>query len=178
VRGLIAIEQLSLMSLAAFLGCTVSHIVREPNLLLPVAMVAALVDYWNVSLGPLGHLIETKPSVVSAVAIHMPSPVPGIPGTMIGMGDFVFLALYFSILFRFGMNVRGTFWFGYIVLTACVLFVMKAGVLPALIPMGIAVIIANHRHFKLSREEKVAVLYAAALVLVLFAASGIFLSRR
>lgn len=177
-RGLVAIQQLSLMSLAAFLGCTVSHIVREPNLLLPVAMVAALVDYWNVNLGPLGHFIENKPSVVSAVAVHMPSPVPGIPAMMVGMGDFVFLAMYFAILFRFGMNVRGTFWLGYVVLTASMLFVLKAGVLPALIPMGIVVIVANARHFKLSREEKVAVLYAAVLVLVLFAASGIFLSRR
>jgi hypothetical protein len=103
--------------------------------------------------------------------------VPGIPGTMIGMGDFVFLALYFSVLYRFAMNVRGTFWLGYVLLTASMLFVLSSGVLPALIPVALAVIIANRRLFKLSRDEKLAIVYVGIFVVVLLTASGIYLLK-
>ena len=177
LRALDGTQQLSLMLLASFLGCTISHIVREANMLLPVAMVAAIVDYWNVSQGPLGHFIATKPAVVSAVAVQMPSPVKGIPGAMIGMGDFVFLALYFSVLFRFSMNAAGTFWLGYAVLTASMLAVTKVPALPALVPMGLAVVIANRRHFKLSREEKKAVLVVGLVLLALVIAAGFITLR-
>ena len=177
LRGLVGFQQLALMLFAAFLGCGFSYIVREPNILLPVAMFAAVVDLWNVSIGPLGQVIKTKPDMVAAVAVQMPTPVPGIPGTMIGMGDFVFLALYFSVLYRFAMNVRGTFWLGYALLTASMLFVLSSGVLPALIPVALAVIIANRRLFKLSRDEKLAIVYVGIFVVVLLTASGVFFLR-
>ncbi len=174
--NLAVLQDLFLMLFAAFLGYTVSFIVREPSLLLPVAVFAALVDYWSVSWGPLSHVIENKPSVVAAASVHMPTPVPGVPGTMIGMGDFVFLALFFAVLFRFGMNVRGAFWLGYILLTASMLVVLKlGGALPALLPMGVAVIATNMRFLKLKRDELLATLYVGAMLLVLLVASRVFL---
>ena len=179
ILGLASIQQLSLMLFAAALGYTISFIVREPNILLPIAIFAAFVDYWSVTWGPLSQILEKKPAIVAAVSVHMPTPVPGVPGTMIGMGDFVFLALFFGVLYRFSMNVKGTFWLGYGLLTASMLVVMGlGGALPALIPMGLAVVAANAKLFKLKREELLAIVYVGALLLVVLIASGIFLFER
>jgi len=43
--------------------------------------------------------------------------------------------------------------------------------------MALAVIIANRRLFKLSRDEKLAIVYVGVLVLGLLIASGMFLLR-
>jgi len=177
--GLAAVQDLLLMLTAAFLGCTISYVIREPNILLPAAVFAGLVDYWSVSWGPLSRIMEKKPSVVAAMSVHVPTPVPGVPGTMIGMGDFVFLALFFGVLYRFGMNVRGAFWLGYLLLTAAMLVVLGyGGALPALVPMGVAVVATNIRRFHLNRDELLATLYVGVLLLVLLVASGVFLFRR
>ena len=172
-------QDLFLMLAAGFLGCIAGLIVREPNIVLPIAVFAGLVDYWNVSLGPLGHIVETKPSLISAVTVHMPTSMPGVPMLMVGMGDFIFLALFFSVLYRLGMNVKGSFWLGYVFLTATMyVVVVFGGALPALLPMGIAVIGANRRHFQLKRDEQLAMIYVAAVLLAFLIMSGVFMFRR
>ena len=98
---------------------------------------------------------------------------------MIGMGDFIFLALFFSVLFRLGMNVKGSFWLGYVLLTASMyVVVVFGGALPALLPMGIAVIGANRRHFHLKRDEQLAMIYVGAILLAFLVVSGIFMFRK
>ena len=172
-------RDLCLMLFAGSLGYVVSFIVREPNILLPAAVFAGLVDYWNVSWGPLSRLVERKPEVITTVSVHMPMPVPGMPDGTVGIGDFVFLALFFGALYRFGLNVKGAFWLGYGLLTACMLFVLKfESAMPALVPIAIAVVGANIRNFKLQREELLATLYVGVLLLLLILASVIFLFRR
>jgi hypothetical protein len=172
------VHQLSLMLLAVFLGVTISYIIREPNILLPVTMVAALVDFWNVYVGPLGHIVATKPGIVNAVTVQMPVPVPGMPMPIIGMGDFVFLALYLSVVCRFGLNVRGTFWWGYALLTLTMLAVLRYDLpIPALVPMAIAVIGANARRIHLKRDELLATIFVGVIVLALLGASGIYMLR-
>jgi hypothetical protein len=172
------LAEFSLMLLAIFLGSTISHIIREPNLLLPVAMFAAAVDFWNVYHGWLGQVVATKPEVVSAVTVHMPTPVPGIPYVMIGMGDFVFMALYMTAIYRFDLNTKGTFWLTYILVTVSMLIVVVSGApLPALVPIAVAVIAANARRIKLKREELLATIYVGVVLLALLVASGVAMSR-
>lgn len=176
VLGLVS--QLSLVLLAISLGYMVSFIVREPNILLPAAVCAAFVDYWNVTMGPLGQMLEKRPDIVEKVAVHVPAMATGMPLVMIGMGDIVFLALFFGVLFRFSMNVNGAFWLGFILLTIS-LFVAMLGIpIPALVPMGIAILAANARHFKLKREELFATLYVGIFLLILLIASAIFMLKR
>ena len=167
------------MLFAGLLGYTISFIVREKNILLPAAIFAALVDYWNVSWGPLSHILVDKPSVVAAAAVSMPAVSAGMPGMIIGMGDFVFLSLFFGVLYRFRMNVKGTFWLGYGLLTASMLAVMYFGsAFPALIPMSLAVVAANAKLFKLKREEQLAMVYVGALLLAALILMWIFMFRR
>jgi len=179
VLGVAGLQRLLLMLFAVSLGYTVSFIIGEANILLPVAVFAACTDYWNVTFGPLRHILEKKPIIVEALAVQMPNPVPGMPGTMIGMGDFVFFALFFGVLYRFAMNVKGAFWLVYGLLTVSMLVVMKFGsALPALVPLGLAVVAANVRNFKLKREELLATVYVGALLFVFLLASAIYMHGR
>lgn len=178
VIALAGIQQLLLMAFAAFLGCTISFVVREPNILLPAMIFAALVDYWNVAVGPLVTIVEKKPAIVEAASVHMPSLVDGVPAMMMGLGDFVFLALFFGVLFRFSMNVTGAFWAGYGFLTVSMLAVMKlGGALPALVPMALAIAGTNARHFKLRREELLATVYVGVLLAAVLTVLGIFVFK-
>ena len=179
VQLLRAFQDLLLISAAGFVGRIAGLTIREPNIILPIAVFAGLVDYWNVSLGPLGRVVETKPALIEAVTVHMPTPMPGVPILMVGMGDFVFLALFFSALFKLGMNVKGSFWLGYACLTgAMFVVVFLGGVLPALVPMGIAIIAANRKHFQLKRDEQLAMVYVGAVLLAFLVMSGIFMFRK
>jgi len=161
----------------AFFGILLSRIVREANVLLPVALVAMPIDYLG-AMTPIGftqNAVANNPRLVQALSV----PVPGVGGGahhhgalhpigFIGPGDALFMAFFFAVALRLDLNKRGTFWWTYALLTATMLIVLFTEVnIAALIPMGLAVLIANFRHFKLKREEVFATVYAAALVLVL-----------
>lgn len=168
-------------SLAVTLGCTflgilLSRIIREPNVLLPVALVAMPIDYLGAmtSFGFTAHMVAQHPNFVKHVSVQ----VPGVgsathhgltPIGFIGPGDILFVAFFLAVVLRLDMNVRGTFWWIYGLLTATMIFVLSPwGInIAALVPMGLAVLIANYKYFKLKREEVFATLYAAILVLAL-----------
>lgn len=173
------VTDLALMFAATSIGYMVSFIIKEPGVILPVAICAAFVDFWNVILGPLGQIVEKHPEIVDKVTVHMPTFIPGLPMAMIGMGDVLFLALFFGALWRFSMNVKGAFWLGFALLTFSIYLVMFTPIpaLPALVPMGIAIIASNWRNFKLKREELMATFYVAVVLLVLLVASAQFMHR-
>ncbi len=154
-----------------FLGVLLSRIVREANILLPVALVAMPIDYIG-AMTTVGftHDVATKhPSVVHSVSVAVPA-IGGLhPISFIGPGDVLFMAFFFSVVLRLGMNDRGTFWWMYGLLTAAMLLVISPWGfnVAALVPMGLAVVIANFGAFRLKRSEVFAVLYACALVLAL-----------
>ena len=159
-----------------FLGILLSRIIREPNVLLPVALIAMPIDYLGAmtSIGFTNQIVHQHPSVVPAISI----PVPAVgaahhgglhPIGFIGPGDALFMAFFFAVVLRLNMNVRGTFWWMYGLLTLTMLIVLSpfGFNIAALVPMGLAVLIANFRYFKLKREEVFATIYAALLILTL-----------
>jgi len=159
-----------------FLGILLSRIIREANVLLPVALVAMPIDYLG-AMTPIGftqNAVARHPGVVQMLSV----PVPRVGGAhhhgglhpigFIGPGDILFMAFFFAVVLRLDLNVRGTFWWMYGLLTATLLLVLVTGInVAALIPMGLAVLAANFRHFKLKREEVFATVYAALLVVAL-----------
>ncbi len=161
----------------AFFGILLSRIIREPNVLLPVALVAMPIDYLG-AMTPIGftqNAVANNPELVKAVSVPVPAVGGGAahagalhPIAYIGPGDALFMAFFFAVALRLSLNVRGTFWWMYGLLTATMLLVLRTDVnIAALIPMGLAVVIANFRFFKLKRDEVFATLYAAAFILVL-----------
>lgn len=160
-----------------FLGILLSPIIREPNVLLPVALVAMPIDYLGAmtAIGFTHTIVTQHPNIVKGVSVPVPS-VGGAahhaglaPIAFIGPGDVLFVAFFFAVVLRLNMNVRGTFWGIYGLLTATMIFVLSPWGfnIAALVPMGLAVLIANFRYFKLKREEVFATLYAAILILAL-----------
>lgn len=175
-------HDLFLILFASCLGYLVSFIVREPNILLPATIFAGFVDYWGVTYGPVSKMLEKAPQVVEKASVHMPTvKVANVMiASTIGMGDFMFMALFMGVLYRFSMNVKGAFWLGFVLLTVSMIAVMVAVNLavPALVPLGIAILVTNWRHLKLKREEVMATLYVGILLLLGLGVHVFFMYRK
>jgi len=156
------------------IGGLIARIVREAKILLPLGIVAGLIDIVG-AMTPMGFtnkMVTSHPAVVSHVSVHMPT-VAGIQVATIGPGDLLFIAFFFAVVHRHKLNTRWTFRLVYSLLTLSMLLVQIFGFpIGALAPMGIGVIVANWKHFTYSREEKFAMLYASLISLA--AAIGFF----
>ena len=163
----------TITSACTFLGIALSRIVREVNVLLPVALVAMPIDYLG-AMTPIGftqNVMTQHPAMVQAVSVPVPTLGGLHPIGFIGPGDALFLAFFLAVVQRLALNMRGTFWGMYVLLTLTMLIVLTTGAnIAALVPMGLAVLIANGPSFRLQRSEVFATLYAAVLVLVLVVA--------
>ncbi|HEY3298733.1 MAG TPA: hypothetical protein VGK34_08775, partial [Armatimonadota bacterium] len=176
--ALVTGRDLSLMLAAVPFGYLVSFIIKEPNILVPVALVAGIVDFWNVMVGPLGKVVEKHPAIVDKVSVHVPSVVRGLPAPTIGMGDIVFLAMFFGVVYRFGMNAKSAFWLGYILLAVSLFAVLIFPIaIPALVPMGIAIVISNFNRFKLKRDEILATVIVSVFVAALLSVFTLFMRK-
>jgi len=156
------------------IGGLIARIVREAKILLPLGIVAGLIDIVG-AMTPMGFtnkMVNSHPAVVSHVSVHMPT-VAGIQVATIGPGDLLFIAFFFAVVHRHKLNTRWTFRLVYSLLTLSMLIVQIFGYpIGALAPMGVGVIVANWKYFTYSREEKFAMLYASLISLA--AAIGFF----
>lgn len=162
-----AATELLLILFLCMLGYLVSLALRERNLLLPVALFSPVFDITTVFWGPAKAMVEKAPRLVEAVSAGVPAPGALRPISMVGPGDFAFLTIFFAAIYRFRMNDRRTYWIMLPLVTLtmfAVLLLRGVPALPGLVPMGIAVIAANWRLFKLTTEEKWALAAAAAVV--------------
>jgi hypothetical protein len=133
--------------------------VRDRNLLLPVVMFAAYIDFWTVTRGPVSAVLEKAPEVAMAVAAPIPAAGTGVfvPMTMVGPGDFLFMALVFAAVHRLGLNGARNYWFVFAGMTLGMLAVLFGllPALPALVVLAVSVVAANWGKFKLTRQEAV-----------------------
>jgi hypothetical protein len=153
---------------ASAFGYLVSFILREPNILLPVAGLAAYVDVWTVLVGPTSRAIEKAPHVANAVSAAIPAPGGVAPISFIGPADFIFFAMFLGAAYRLKMEPKRTFWIAFPLMTigmAAVLSGVFPVGLPALTLIGLSVIVGNFRCFKLKREEYVAMAIVGALLI-------------
>lgn len=166
-----AVTSFLIIIAASAFGYLVSMILRHPNIILPVAAFAPFIDVWTVLVGPTSKAIENAPHVVHTISAAIPAPGGASTGfqpmSFIGPADFIFIAMFFAAIYRLKMNPVGTFWVLFPILTLSMGAVL-AGLfppgLPALVPIGLAVLVANRRHFKLKRDEYVALGIVAALL--------------
>ncbi len=174
-----------LMMVAVGLGATLSKLIREKNLLAPIIPFAAMVDMLTV-LTPGGFVkqvmekapeIAERASVAVMAAPNAPEATARLtPIAIIGVGDFIFLALYTACLIRFGLRVRATMvglflalW-GYLGLVLWGLPALGiAPRLPALVPMALVTLAINWRSFQLSRQETIASVVVTTLALGIIA---------
>jgi hypothetical protein len=163
-----------LISLAVSIGVLLSRAFREFKLLLPAAVVLALVDLYVVFGG--GLVTQANSGRAPAAQVAMRVMTVGLtprlagrghaPPLAVGFADFLFIALFFAAFRRFGVPARRTF-----VLLCSILCLYLAAVvilhldLPALVPIAIVVIGCNWTAFRYKRDEAFAMLYAGLIVL-------------
>ncbi|HEY3411796.1 MAG TPA: hypothetical protein VGM51_01935 [Armatimonadota bacterium] len=166
---------LALITAAALMGTLVAKVISDPKMLLPVALVGALVDYWGVYLGTTSAFIKASPNLVRAVSAGIPTFGGGLtqrgvqPASFVGFGDWLFLTMFLAVAFRYDLQPRRTFWALLAFLVPAMLIVIFGGLdyLPAIVPMALAIVCVNGRRLKMSRSETFASLYALLMVLAM-----------
>lgn len=193
---LLSLGQAGLMLWCLGLGALVSQKISDKNLLLPISIFLAGFDAFLVfaPTGPTKVLVEQRPEVFEAVAMQVPRiPTPETATgavqalAYVGPADLFFLAMFFVALFRFDMRTRTTFLAILPVLFAYLLVVLFLGhvrlgpvslaMLPALVPIGLTILIVNWREFRMTAQEK-ALTAVVGLLAVGLAAAGFILAAR
>jgi hypothetical protein len=154
------------------LGTCVSLLVRERNMLVPMAIFLALFDIWLVFVpeGPVGQLARANAPALTNMAYTVPrvveTPTSGhaTPLGYVGPADFLFMAMFFAASHKFELRAdRTAKWLGPVLVGYLLITLLagdisvgpiRLGALPALLPIGAVVLIANAREFKLSRDER------------------------
>jgi hypothetical protein len=166
---------IALILWAVFLGRLVSRVIREGKLLLPVAVVASIADIITVFWGVVAHLTEKAPEVVEAFSTRAPVPPPPVSLpvlTSVGLGDFMFLAVFLTVVARYTMNAARALWFTLVLMLVAPLAFWvwpKAPGMPGLPFISLAVLGANWRYLRFTRDEKRALVFAGALVAIVTA---------
>jgi len=158
---------------ASFLGKLVSRVIREGKLILPVAVVASIADIITVFWGIVAHVSKTSPEVVetfSAAAPVVPPPNVSAPIlSAVGIGDFLFYAMFLAVALRYAMRPTATMWATFaVMLVAPIAFYYypSATGMPGLPFIGAAALWANWRYLRFTGEEKRALALAGMLVLL------------
>jgi hypothetical protein len=157
------------------LGALLASLLKEKNLLIPVSIFLAAFDIFLVltPVGPVKQILQVAPEIPKAMALNVPAasaaPTGAVaqPFAIIGPADFVFMAMFFIALFKFGLNARAT---AIALAPAIVVYLGLAfvlGPIPLLVPIGITVLAVNAKQFKLNVEEW------ASTALVVLVAGGL-----
>jgi hypothetical protein len=170
VGRVVLVGDLFMFAAATMFGVLVSRVIREPNMIVPVAVAAAAVDTYGVYWGFVAMVAKRAPALVQHLSAAVPGaaapemPVPLL--SAIGIGDYLFMGLLVAAVYRLHLQARRTLWALFIAFLAVpVVFVLSSlPALPGLPFLGLAVVAANWRHFNFSRAEKFALLYAAGVV--------------
>lgn len=165
-------SQIGLVLWCLGLGALIATIIKDKNLLLPLGIFLAVFDMWLVFVpeGPVRKVVEQNQSKLASIAWVAPkaaaAPTEGRAADLlyIGPADFLFLSMFFVALFRFNMRTQSTFKAMLPTLAIYLLTVLlfgnvvigpiRLGALPALLPIGLVVLLTNWREFKLSKDEK------------------------
>lgn len=167
-----AISQQGLPMWTAGLGALLATLIKDRNLLLPVALFLALFDVFLV-LTPSGitrTIMKAAPKLLPAVAHQVPAVqtqtptgTPVAPFAFVGPADFLFMGLFFVALYRFNLRAKATFLWLLAALAAYLVLALFVGPVPLLVPIGLTVLIVNLPEFKMNREEWVSTAIVAAL---------------
>ena len=158
-----AFSQVGLPIWCSGLGAMIATGVKDRNILIPISIFLIGFDTF-LDLSPQGTVkkqLVQSPELFQRMASQLPAfsgaPANGhvAPGAYVGPADFVFLAMFMIALYRFELKAKETAKLVIPVLLVYMLVVIVGGIaLPALVPIGICVLIVNVREFKLTKDEK------------------------
>lgn len=181
-------SQLGLLTWCLGLGVMLALLIKDRNLILPVAIFLAGFDAFLVfsPVGPTHQIVERQPALFESIAMSVPQvrgetgarEHPGaqlVPMAFVGPADLIFVGGFFVVLYRFRMRVRQTARWLIPVLGAYLLTVVvfgrtqlgpiSLGMLPAMLPIGLTIYFVNRKEFVLTPGEKAATIGIALLSL-------------
>ena len=153
---------------AALVGAGVGRVIKHPNTLLAAAGFSIFFDIVVVTMGTVAVLMKSKSNIIAAVSVGagaMPTNAgpaavalkqyDPISAVTIGPADVLFVALFLSAIYQLRLSRRETFIWMFSLLGIALLVVQITSLpIPALAPMGIAVLIANIAHAAFTKQEK------------------------
>ncbi|MDR3692134.1 MAG: hypothetical protein P4L46_22325 [Fimbriimonas sp.] len=159
-----AVGQIGLLTWCVGLGALLATLIKDQNLLVPIAIFLACLDMFLV-FSPLGttHVVLNRlPGVLPAVGLHIPVARTFDSGRrrvdsdlVAGPADFMFLAMFMISLFRFNLKGKRTVM---VVVPVLLIYMILVGLfhwsLPALLPIGACVLLVNWKEFNLTRDEQ------------------------
>jgi hypothetical protein len=171
------------------LGVLVALLIKEKNLILPVALFLAGFDAFLVltPYAPTAAIVEQNPAVFQSVASSVPKAREAKPAekpkeaklealAFIGPADFLFAAVFFALLYRFKMRVRETaLWLAPVLVMYLFIVLSPFGLcmLPALVPIGGTVLLVNRKEFTLTKDE-VQATWGVAVIALCLAGFGLY----
>ena len=176
--GIFAASQAGLVVWCMGAGAALACLLKDRNMLLPIAVFLALFDTWLVFApeGLVSRALSGAPAPIKLDAVaytvpkvattSAPAAANGFAQNLayVGPADLLFLAMFFVALYRFGMRPRQTLIAIAPVLVAYLAIVLllpdmwigpiRLAALPALLPIGLTVLWVNRREFRLLPDEK------------------------
>lgn len=170
---LTALAQTGLLLWCAGLGALVSSLLKDKNILLPIALVLAAIDIFVVTspIGTVKQVLQKQPEILEKVAYSVPKAAiegqqQGVQvniGAYVGPADLFFLMMFFVAIWKFGLRAKETLRWMSVALVGYLLIVLFFGdvrfgevslaALPALVPIGAVILLVNRKEFTLSRDE-------------------------
>lgn len=158
----------------SFLGAAIGRLIKHPNTLLASAGFALFFDIVVVTMGTVAQLMKSGSNLIAAVSVGAGAQIPTggtgggpiiklpdpISNVTIGPADVLFIALFLSSVYAMGLSRRATFAWMYVLLLGALIIVQTNFLpewlpgIPALVPMGVAVLVANFRHGAFTRTER------------------------
>ena len=191
-----AVVQSGILCWTLGLGSLLAIGVRDKNLLLPIAIFLIGADMFLVFNpdSPTRRMLASAPNVTQNVLATVPAaksseaPKAGVQDlAQVGPADLLFAAAFFTLLFKFQMRPKQTVAWLAPVLVLYLLLVIQFGsvhlgpvslsMLPAMVPIGLTVLLVNAREFKLQGQEVLGVLLVSLLAVSL-AAFGLYRAKQ
>jgi len=177
--GSVVVANVCQLVFAGALGGLFASLLPEAKLIPPVAVTVVLIDWIGVNYGFVGRMLEQRPELVTHMAQAIPvagsalasaGAAPRVLAT-VGLGDWLFIAFFLSAAKRFSLNERPTL-YAMLGLTLVGLWtvILTDVALPGLPFIAGAALLCNLRHFRYTRQEKIALLYGALFLAALAAA--------
>ncbi len=170
---------LGLLAVAHALGGSIGRRVAHPGHLLPACAVAAAADLASV-VHPSGpsHAIASSERALSLLAVGFPVPGTHAVAPALGLGNLVFLALVFGVVSAHRLSLaRAALAAGVGLAAAGVLAACFEAAVPALVPLGAAVVLGIPEARRLRPEDKRTAVLAAGIAAAVVVV-GLLLSPR
>lgn len=184
----LATGNLGLLVWTLGLGAVLALIIKDRNLILPMSAILAGLDCLFVFApsGPVQTIIVKAPEQFKDLTYKIPTVGSIEPLAFVGPADFIFLAMFFIAIFRFKMRTRESLLWVLPVLLIYLLVVLFFGgskigpislaMLPAMLPIGLTILIVNWREFKMSPSERI-MSFIVCMIAIGLALLGVYLAK-